>query len=131
MKESKQFQTNISTYYNILTFRSFGVTYDKTLTSKNNDIYTFYVQAQMYHFINDFISSNKKSKNLQPYFFNNKNELRNQMTRLNKLNENIVLPLVNILKLHNSHSIFLKSLTNIVELSDFCFSLKYDVGLDQ
>ncbi|KAK6791585.1 hypothetical protein RDI58_010666 [Solanum bulbocastanum] len=111
-------------------FTSLGVTYDKDLAKRNNGIYTFRVQGQMYHFINDLIPTNQKGKNLQLYFFDNKNELRNRMACSNKLNENIVRTLMDILKI-NPYSIFLKSLINVPQLSDFYIALKSDSELDQ
>ncbi|WMV49160.1 hypothetical protein MTR67_042545 [Solanum verrucosum] len=74
---SKHFRTYIRTYNNIFAFTSLGVTYDKELAKRNNGIYTFRVQGQMYHFINDLIPKDKKGKNLQLYFFDSENELRN------------------------------------------------------
>ncbi|KAG5579242.1 hypothetical protein H5410_049869 [Solanum commersonii] len=50
------------TYNNIFAFTSLGVTYDKELAKNNNGIYTFRVQGQMYHFINDLIPTDKKEK---------------------------------------------------------------------
>ncbi|KAG5578495.1 hypothetical protein H5410_058629 [Solanum commersonii] len=127
---SKHFRTYIRTYNNIFAFTSLGVTYDKELAKTNNGIYTFRVQGQMYHFINDLIPTDKKGKNLQLYFFDSENELRNRMACSNKLNEYVVRTLMEILKI-NPYSMFLKSLVDIPQLSDFYIALKCDSGLDQ
>ncbi|KAG5614680.1 hypothetical protein H5410_014504 [Solanum commersonii] len=84
----------------------------------------------MYHFINDLIPIEKKGKNLQLYFFDSENELRNRMSCSNKLNEYVVRTLMEILKI-NSYSMFLKSLVDVPQLSDFYIALKCDSGLDQ
>ncbi|KAG5578234.1 hypothetical protein H5410_058368 [Solanum commersonii] len=84
----------------------------------------------MYHFINDLIPTNKKGKNLQLYFFDSENELRNRMACSNKLNEYVVRTLMEILKI-NPYSMFLKSSVDVPQLSDFYIALKCDSGLDQ
>lgn len=43
-------------------FTSLGVNYDRILAKRNHGIYTFKVQGQMYHFINDLIPSGKRAK---------------------------------------------------------------------
>ncbi|WMV15707.1 hypothetical protein MTR67_009092 [Solanum verrucosum] len=64
---SKHFRIYIRTYNNIFAFTSLGVTYDKELAKRNNGIYTFRVQGQMYHFINDLIPTDKKGKKIFSY----------------------------------------------------------------
>ncbi|KAG5570211.1 hypothetical protein H5410_059977 [Solanum commersonii] len=127
---SKHFRTYIRTYNNIFSFTSLGVTYDEELAKRNNGIYTFRVQGQMYHFINDLIPTDKKGKNLQLYFFDSENELQNRMACSNKLNEYVVRTLMEILKI-NPYSMFLKSLIDVPQLFDFYIALKCDSGLDQ
>ena len=73
---------------------------------------------------------NKKEKNLQLYFFDSENGLRNRMACSNKLNEFVVRTLMEILKI-NPYTMFLKSLVDVPQLSDFYISLKCDSGLDQ
>ncbi|PHT77873.1 hypothetical protein T459_15925 [Capsicum annuum] len=111
-------------------FTSLGVTCDKEPSQRNKGIYTFHIQGKMYHFINDLIPVNEKGRNLQLYYFDNKNELKNRMARSAKLDECIVKNLMGLLKI-NPYSIFLKSLINIPQLSDFYIVLKCDVGLNQ
>ncbi|XP_009767303.1 uncharacterized protein [Nicotiana sylvestris] len=129
-EESKHFRTYIRAYSNIFAFTSLGVTYDRELAKRNKGIYTFRVQGQMYHFINDLIPSNEKGRNLQLYFFDSENEMRNRMACSDKLNKCTVKSLMEILEI-NPYSIFLKSLINIPQLSNFYIALKCDAGLDQ
>nr|XP_033509712.1 uncharacterized protein LOC117274492 isoform X2 [Nicotiana tomentosiformis] len=68
-EESKHFRTYSRTYNNMFAFTSLGVNYDRVLAKRNCGIYTFKVQGQMYHFINNLIPSGKRAKNLQLYFF--------------------------------------------------------------
>lgn len=58
-KESEHFRTYIRLYNNMFAFTSLEVKYDKVLAKKNHGIYTFKVQGQMYHFINDLIPSHE------------------------------------------------------------------------
>nr|XP_033510046.1 uncharacterized protein LOC104088840 isoform X2 [Nicotiana tomentosiformis] len=63
-EESENFRTYIRTYNNMFAFTSLGVKYDKELARRNCGIYTFRVQGQMYHFIDDLVPSNEKPRNL-------------------------------------------------------------------
>ncbi|KAG5584305.1 hypothetical protein H5410_044739 [Solanum commersonii] len=117
-KESQHFRTYSRAYNNMFAFTSLGVHYDRGLAKRNHGIYTFKVQGQMYHFIDDLIPSGGKRKNLQLYFYDNKNELTNRMTLSDNLNEVIVTKLMDILKV-NPYSTFLRSLTVVPNLSEF------------
>ncbi|KAG5598904.1 hypothetical protein H5410_030274 [Solanum commersonii] len=125
---SKLFRTYIRTYNNMFAFTSLGANYDKDLANRNKGIYTFRVQGKMYHFIDDLIPSGERIKNLQLYYFDSENELKNRMACSDKLNQQIVETLMEILQV-NPYSIFLKSLINIPQLSDFYIALKSNVGI--
>ncbi|XP_075108682.1 uncharacterized protein LOC107781498 [Nicotiana tabacum] len=129
-EESENFRTYIRTYNNMFAFTSLGVKYDKELARRNCGIYTFRVQGQMYHFIDDLIPSNKKPRNLPLYFYDYDNELANRMACLTRVNESIVKKLMDILKV-NPYTIFIKSLLNVPQLSDFNIALKCHSILDQ
>ena len=51
--ESVSFQKYARTYNS--TFTSFGVKYDKSLCKRNKGIYTFRIQIQVYHSINEHL----------------------------------------------------------------------------
>ncbi|XP_019233403.1 PREDICTED: uncharacterized protein LOC109214007 [Nicotiana attenuata] len=129
-EESENFRTYIRTYNNMFAFTSLGVKYDKELARRNCGIYTFRVQGQMYHFIDDLVPSNEKPRNLQLYFYDNDNELANRMACSTRINESIVKKLMDILKV-NPYTIFLRSLLNVPQLSDFYIALKCHSTLDQ
>lgn len=129
-EESKRFRTYIRIYNNIFAFTSLGVSYDKDLARRNHGIYTFRVQEQMYHSIDDLFPTNQKAKNLQLYFYDNDNELANKMACSNRIDESIVRNLMELLG-NNPYSIFLRSLTNVPNLPNFYIALKCDTGLDQ
>ncbi|XP_009792308.2 uncharacterized protein LOC107799576 isoform X1 [Nicotiana tabacum] len=128
--KSKHFQTYIRTYNNLFAFTSLGATYDKDLAKRNRDIYTFRVQGQMYHFIDDLYPRERRPRNLQLYFYDNDNEVGSRMACSDKINELIVKELMDILK-DNPYSIFLRSLTAIPNLQNFHIALNCDAGLDQ
>mgnify|MGYP006364025093 CR=1 FL=1 len=71
-KESQHFRTYRRAYNNMFAFTSLGVHYDRELAKRNRGIYTFKVQGQMYHFIDDLIPSAGKGKKLQLFFFEKK-----------------------------------------------------------
>jgi len=81
-EKSKLFRTYIRTYNNMFAFTSLGVNYDKNLAKRNKGIYTFRVQGKMYHFIDDLMPSGEKMKNLQLYYFDSENELKNRTLKL-------------------------------------------------
>ncbi|KAG5568071.1 hypothetical protein H5410_064915 [Solanum commersonii] len=125
-EECQHFRTYSRVYNNMFAFTSLGVHYDRELAKRNRGIYTFKVQGQIYHFIDDLIPSAGKAKNLQLYFYDNQNELTNRMTLSNNLNERIVTKLMDILKL-NPYSTFLRSLTVVPNLSEFYIALNSQV----
>nr|XP_016507198.1 PREDICTED: uncharacterized protein LOC107824907 [Nicotiana tabacum] len=128
--ESKHFRTYIRTYNNLFAFTALGVNYDKDLAKRNRGIYTFRVQGQMYHLIDDLYPKERGPRNLQLYFYDNANELKNRMACSDKLNESTVKELMDILK-GNPYSMFLRSLTDMPNLQNFHIALKCDAGLDQ
>lgn len=75
--KSKHFKTYIRTYNNLFAFTSLGATYDKDLAKRNRCIYTFRVQGQIYHFIDDLYPRERRSRILQLYFYDNDNEVGN------------------------------------------------------
>ncbi|KAF3633145.1 hypothetical protein FXO38_25729 [Capsicum annuum] len=111
-------------------FTSLGINYDKELAKRNDGIYTFRVQGQMYHFINDLFPVDQMARNLQLYFYDTDNEITNRMACSIKIHELVVTKLMNILRI-NPYSIFLKSLIGVPDLSNFYTTLKCDSGLDQ
>ncbi|PHT72099.1 hypothetical protein T459_22884 [Capsicum annuum] len=111
-------------------FTSLGINYDKELVKRNDGIYTFRVQGQMYHFINDLLPADQIAKNLKLYFHDTDNEIANRMACSAKFHESIVLKLINILRI-NPYSIFLKSLIDVPDLSNFYIALNSGSGLDQ
>lgn len=129
-EESEHFRTYLRLYNNMFAFTSLGVNYDKTLAKRNQRIYTFNVQGQMYHFINDLIPTNRQPRNLQLYFYDENIEILNRMASSYILRQSIVEKLMNILKI-NPYCIFLKSLIHIPELSNFYIALRCGSGLDQ
>ncbi|GER39395.1 CTP synthase [Striga asiatica] len=73
--EANLFRTCIRTINNHFTFTSMEVHYDKALSKRNNGIYTFKVQGQIYHFIDDFF----ESVNLQLYFHDTDTEVTKRL----------------------------------------------------
>lgn len=111
-------------------FISLGINYDRNLAKKTRGIYTFTVQRQMYHFIEDLVADNDKPRNLQLYFYDNESDITDRLSLPDNLSELLVGKLIDILKL-NPYTLFLKSLVDVPKLSDFYIALKSTAGLDQ
>ena len=66
-EESIEFHKFVRTYNNSFAFTSFGVKYDKKLCENQQGIYTFRVQGQVHHYINELIPTNSCPTYLQLY----------------------------------------------------------------
>ncbi|CAA0811897.1 PIF1 helicase [Striga hermonthica] len=124
--EAKFFRTCIRTINNQFAFTSLGVMYDKELSQRNNGVYTFRIQGQMYHFLNDLESSN----NLQLYFHDTENEVSNRIIACPRLTENITVKVLKVLE-GNPYARFFRGLSTVQNLSDCRIILRSVPGLDQ
>ncbi|CAL5441876.1 unnamed protein product [Camellia sinensis] len=129
-EEAKEFRTYVRTYNNCFAFTSFGVKYDKELCRRNKGIYTFRIQGQVYHFINELTSSDENLSHLQLYFYDTDHEIQNRMKSSEKLNPVILERLIKISHL-NPYSIFFRRLEHIDPLNSVQIIIRSDVSLDQ
>ncbi|GKE10032.1 hypothetical protein Tco_1413583, partial [Tanacetum coccineum] len=86
-EDSEKFPTCIRTYNNLFAFTSLEVKSDANLTKRNNGVYTFRVQGQVYHFINDLVLENGNAKNLQLYFHDTEHELEKRLASSDRLSK--------------------------------------------
>ncbi|KAL7235207.1 hypothetical protein ACSBR1_018655 [Camellia fascicularis] len=128
-EEAKEFRTYVRTYNNSFAFTSFGVKYDKELCRRNKGIYTFRIQGQVYHFINELTSSNENLSHLQLYFYDTDHEIQNRMKSSEKLNLVVLERLIKISHL-NPYSIFFRRLEHIDHLNSIQIIIRSDVSLD-
>ncbi|GER54385.1 ATP synthase gamma chain [Striga asiatica] len=96
--EANLFRTCIRTINNHFAFTSMGVHYDKALSKRNNGIYTFRVQGQIYHFIDNFF----ESKNLQLYFHDTDTEVAKRLEACPRLTESLIEKILTVLQ-HNPY----------------------------
>lgn len=129
-EEAKEFRNLIRTYNNIFAFTSFGVKCDKDLVRRNNDIYTFKVQGQVCHFLNDLIPKKDKPSNLQLYFYDTENELTNRVLACPKVSETTLEKIMDMLKC-NPYAKFFKSLTQIENIDNYHIVLRSIPNVDQ
>ena len=94
-----------------------GVKYDKDLCKRNKGIYTFRVQGQVYHYINEIIPSNNQLSYLQLYFYDTDHEIENRLQNCPKLDQHILCILLNILQV-NPYCSFFRHLKDIPDLKD-------------
>lgn len=122
-EEAKTFRTYIRTYNNVFAFTSLGVKSDKDLNRRNKGVYTFRVQGQVYHFINDLLPKNNNAKNLQLYFHDSEHELENRLASCPRLCEQVIEKCINSLQ-QNPYACFFRTLKDIPELDDYKIILK-------
>ena len=118
------------TYNNKFAFTSFGVKFDTNLCRRNRVIYTFRVQGQIYHYINDLIPEDGYPSYLQLYFYDTEHELENRVNDVERLDPSIISQLMDILRV-NPYSNFFRNLSNIPNLENHVIHIRSDVGLDQ
>lgn len=129
-EEAKLFRTYIRTYNNHFSFTSLGVKSDTNLTRRNMGIYTFRVQGQVYHFINDLQPQEMGAKNLQLYFHDTENEIENRITSTPRLTKDLIAKCITYLD-HNPYARFFRNLRNIQSIEDYTIILKTIPRQDQ
>ncbi|XP_074303199.1 uncharacterized protein LOC141637624 [Silene latifolia] len=93
-------------------FTSYGVKKDHTLTHRNRGIYTFRVQGQFYHFINDMLPTQEQPRYIQLYFFDTDIELWQRMQIDEDLSHIVVATLMRIMNA-NPYATFFRSLRKL------------------
>ncbi|XP_073024213.1 uncharacterized protein [Primulina eburnea] len=130
-EDAREFNICVRSYNNMFAFTSLGVHCDKSLSRRNDGIYTFRVQGQLYHFMDQLIPSNNENpKNLQLYFFDTEHEISNRMCVSTKFKESLIQKLIHILA-SNPYASFFRSLNSIKNLSEYKISLQADPTIDQ
>nr|GMD83298.1 uncharacterized protein LOC109183853 isoform X1 [Ipomoea batatas] len=128
---AKHFQASVRTYNNTFAFTSLGIqNYDKDLCRRNKGIYTFKVQGQMYHFVNDLLPNGCPPRNLQLYFFDTEHELENRLQGADRMDRDIVSALIQLM-LGNPYGQFFRSLKDIAQTDEFNIILRSDISMDQ
>nr|GMC82609.1 uncharacterized protein LOC109173038 [Ipomoea batatas] len=128
---SHQFQACVRTYNNTFAFTSLGIpNYNKKLTRRNKGIYTFKVQGQMYHFINDLVPGDQPPKNLQLYFFDIDHEVENRIKGADRMEASVVENLIGVLG-RNPYSQFFINLKDTSSLDDCNIVIHSNASLDQ
>ncbi|GKB09793.1 uncharacterized protein Tco_0843716, partial [Tanacetum coccineum] len=129
-EDSKKFRTCIRTYNNLFAFTSLGVKSDANLTKRNNGVYTFRVQGQVYHFINDLVPENGNAKNLQLYFHDTEHELENRLASSDRLSKHATEICMKALE-KNPYACFFRSLKDVPQLENYQIILKTLPSQDQ
>ncbi|GER43330.1 replication protein A 70 kDa DNA-binding subunit A [Striga asiatica] len=125
-EEAKLFRDCIRTVNNQFAFTSLGVKCDKNLTKRNQGIYTFKIQGQMYHFLNDL----EASQNLQLYFHDTEHEVANRFKACPRISESIIEKVMYVLR-DNPYAKFFRTLNEITNFDDYKITLKTFPELDQ
>ncbi|KAL5581670.1 hypothetical protein UlMin_014112 [Ulmus minor] len=128
--ESLELKKFIQSYNSNFAFTLFSVKYDKELCKRNKGIYTFRVQGQIYHYINEVLPIDDRPSYLQLYFYDTEHELQNRLKFSDKLVASIMSKIIDILKI-NPHSIFFRTLSDVSDLENHKIKIRCDSGLDQ
>ncbi|XP_074298792.1 uncharacterized protein LOC141629731 [Silene latifolia] len=99
-------------YNSSFAFTSYGVKKDPELTHRNRGIYTFRVQGQFYHFINDVLPTQEEPRYMQLYFFDNDVELWHRLRSCPDLTQIVVSTLMRIMNV-NPYAVFFRSLREV------------------
>jgi hypothetical protein len=122
--------TYIRTFNNKFALTSFGVKYDKNLCRRNKGTYTFRVQGQVYHYINDLLPLDDHPSYLQLYFYDTEHEIENQLHDLDRLNPSILRKILYILRV-NPYCSFFSTLRNVSNLENYQIHIRSNAALDQ
>lgn len=127
---SNHFRTYVRSYNNSFAFTSFGVKSDKELTKRHKGIYTFKVQGQIYHYINNLLPENDQPKYLQLYFYDTEHELQNRHQAYPHLREGVINIIMEILSV-NSYAMFFRSLRELNVDEHTRIVIRADANTDQ
>ncbi|XP_074313095.1 uncharacterized protein LOC141648383 [Silene latifolia] len=87
---SENFRKYVMLYNSTFAFTSFGLKKDRELAQRNRGIYTFRVQGQVYHFINDILPTEEPSQYIQLYFYDTDGELWHRLQISEDIDQNVV-----------------------------------------
>ncbi|XP_074304620.1 uncharacterized protein LOC141639371 [Silene latifolia] len=109
---ANNFQKFVLFYNSSFAFTSYGVKKDHELAHRNRGIYTFRVQGQFYHFINDVLPTQEQPRYIQLYFFDTDVELWHRLQSCPDLTRIFVSTLMRIMEI-NPYASFFRSLREI------------------
>ncbi|KAK9091926.1 hypothetical protein Syun_026837 [Stephania yunnanensis] len=129
-EETREFLMYIRTYNTNFDFTSFGVKCEREYAKSNMGVYTFRVQGQIHHFINNLLPDKEHPSYLQLYFYDTDHEVQNRMHCSDRMKETILARLISILA-KNPYASFFRTLQNKENLEDHVVQLVSSVSLDQ
>jgi hypothetical protein len=130
LAESMEFLKYVQIFNNKFALTSFGVKYDKTFCRRNKGIYTFRVQGQVYHYINDLLPLDGHPSYLQLYFYDTEHEIENRIYDSDRLNPSILRRIIDILKI-NPYCALFRSLKDVHILEHQQIHIRSNASLDQ
>ena len=104
--------------------------YDKNLCKRNRGIYTFRVQGQVYHFINEMLPSNNEPSYLQLYFYDTEHELEHRIQSSTKMSLLTLHKIIDILHV-NPYCRFFRNHRGVSDLDNYKILIRSDVEVDQ
>uniref|UniRef100_A0A803MEP6 Helitron helicase-like domain-containing protein n=1 Tax=Chenopodium quinoa TaxID=63459 RepID=A0A803MEP6_CHEQI len=127
---SESFRKYIILYNNMFAFTSLGVKKDKELARRHHGIYTFRVQGQVYHNINDIRRNDEQPRYLQLYFYDTDVEYRHCVSIFTDLDPRVIGQLVHLMEL-NPYAQFFRSLKDVNMVDASHIIIRSDPDQDQ
>lgn len=128
-RDSTQFKNDIRKYNNHFFFTSMGIKLDKDSASMRG-VYTFRLQGQIYHTLDQLVPKEDGPKYMQLYFYDTDYDVDHRLQRTSYLDINSVQKLVRILSTNPYVKVF-RSLGEFETLENFRITLNTNVELDQ
>ena len=98
--ESQEVKRCLCIYNNSFTFTSLGVNYDNELSSMNRGVYTFRIQRQVYHRINQLLLVDKPLFFFQLYFYDTEHEFENRLNFSDQMSASILKKIFDVLQVN-------------------------------
>jgi hypothetical protein len=78
-EKAMEFRRLIRSYNNSFAFTTFAAKHDSKLIKNTKAVYTFKIQGQVYHFLEDLVCQTKRPIGIQLYFYDIKIELNKRI----------------------------------------------------
>ncbi|XP_021723796.1 uncharacterized protein LOC110691187 [Chenopodium quinoa] len=114
----------------MFSFTSLGVKKDKELAQRHHGIYTFRVQGQVYHYVNDIHRNDEKPRYLLLYLYDTDVEYRHRVSIFKNLDPRVIGQLVRLMEL-NPYVQFFRSLKDVNIVDTSLIIIRSNLGEDQ
>ncbi|TVU46019.1 hypothetical protein EJB05_05534, partial [Eragrostis curvula] len=130
-RDAKWFRNNIRYFNSHFSFTSMGVKLDRRYaTAAGTGIYTFRIQGQIYHRLDQLSHGNYSARNMQLYFYDNEGDFAHRVKRSPHLDLGLIKLIVRILE-GNPYVGTFRSLGSKPNLDEYRIELNTKIDVDQ